>query len=142
MTTDQLAVLQVRAINRPAFNDRTFRQAFAAPVAEDEFLAFDAYPGERRRMRGAIEETPFELIAFLRDLEPVHLVGVRTGAAKVPSPRERVLTLLGERHRGCDGEQRSDREFDAHENSYLELSAISYQLSARAFRVSIHDSES
>ena len=115
--TDQLAVLQVRAINRPAFNDRTFRQALAAAVAENELLAFDAYPGERRRMRGAIEETALELIAFLRDLEPVHLVGVRTRAAKVPSPRERVLTLLGERHRGCDGEQRSDREFDAHESS-------------------------
>ena len=117
MTTDQLAVLQVRPINWPAFNDRAFRQAFAAPVAEDEFLAFDAYPGERRRMRRAIEETPFELIAFLRDLEPVHLVGVRTRAAKVPSPCERVLTLLGERHRGCDGEQGSDREFDTHVNS-------------------------
>jgi hypothetical protein len=100
VVTDQLAVLEMGAIDRTAFNDRTLRQALATPVAEHEFLALDAYPGERCRMRRAIEETALELIALLRDLEPVHLVGVGTGAAKIPSPHERVLTLLGDHERG------------------------------------------
>src|SRR5262245_32530782 len=100
MTSDQLSVFKTRAIDRPARSHRIVGAAFAAAVLEDQLVALHTDPRERRRMRRAIEEAAGKLIAVLRDLEPVHLVGIGAGAGEVPASDERVLLPRDDRRGG------------------------------------------
>ena len=113
MATHQLSVVDARAIDGPARSHRIGGPAFAAAVLKHQLVAFHADPGERRRMGTAVEETAGELVAVLRHLEPIDLVGVRAGSREVPASDKRVL-LTGDDGRGSD-EQSEQRDLHAHD---------------------------
>ncbi len=67
---------------------------------EDQLAVLDLHRRQRNRVRRPVEEQRIELAALFLELEPEHLIRVRSGASDVPLAQKRIRRLLSARSAG------------------------------------------